>query len=367
MKEGRTIREVAEVLDAQRKTKRDFTAPHGALSYSAAADALSLGEAGAYPMTRLAHEQLADKIDIPLKYYRMLKEEQPELLETNVNQRLAKTGEQRRLVRTLDGRVRAVLGNKYRPLDHVDMIEAVMPALEKAGCKIESCEITDTKLYLKAVAHNVEFVLPGETTQAAAQRLKDSRHDPRDDVFAAGLVVSNSEVGLGNINIEPLIWRRVCSNAAIITEAAFKKMHVGRAAGVGGEAAYEFFRDETRLADDRALWLKVRDCVEHVFDNVNFEAIVKRMETARADAITVEPVQFIENVAQELVLSQPERTSVLTHLLRDGDMSRFGLMNAVTRASQDIEDYDRATELERLGGRVLELPQRDWKKIATVH
>ena len=36
-----------------------------------------------------------------------------------------------------------------------------------------------------------------------------------------------------------------------------------------------------------------------------------------------------------------------------GDCSQYGLINAVTRASQDIEDYGRATELERLGGELL--------------
>ena len=36
------------------------------------------------------------------------------------------------------------------------------------------------------------------------------------------------------------------------------------------------------------------------------------------------------------------------------DLSHDGLVNAVTRASQDIEDYNRATELERIGGVLLE-------------
>lgn len=38
----------------------------------------------------------------------------------------------------------------------------------------------------------------------------------------------------------------------------------------------------------------------------------------------------------------------------DRDFSQFGLVNAVTRSSQDVEDYNRATELERIGGTILE-------------
>jgi hypothetical protein len=31
--------------------------------------------------------------------------------------------------------------------------------------------------------------------------------------------------------------------------------------------------------------------------------------------------------------------------------------------SQDVDDYDRASELERLGGKVIELPRNDWQKL----
>ena len=36
------------------------------------------------------------------------------------------------------------------------------------------------------------------------------------------------------------------------------------------------------------------------------------------------------------------------------DFSHFGLVNAVTRSSQDVADYNRATELERIGGTLLD-------------
>ena len=52
-------------------------------------------------------------------------------------------------------------------------------------------------------------------------------------------------------------------------------------------------------------------------------------------------------------MNQNERGSILRHFIMAGDSSRYGLINAVTRASQDIEDYSRATELERLGGELL--------------
>ena len=39
-------------------------------------------------------------------------------------------------------------------------------------------------------------------------------------------------------------------------------------------------------------------------------------------------------------------------------------MNAVTHFSQEVEDYDRATEFEALGGKLIELPVKEWKELA---
>ena len=54
----------------------------------------------------------------------------------------------------------------------------------------------------------------------------------------------------------------------------------------------------------------------------------------------------------------------MPHLIRGGDLSAWGLANAVTRTAEDVPDYDRATELEAAGGRVIELAPADWKAIA---
>jgi hypothetical protein len=42
----------------------------------------------------------------------------------------------------------------------------------------------------------------------------------------------------------------------------------------------------------------------------------------------------------------------------------MGLANAVTRTGEDVPDYDRATEREAAGGRVIELSPADWKSLA---
>src|SRR5262245_27225407 len=80
--------------------------------------------------------------------------------------------------------------------------------------------------------------------------------------------------------------------------------------------------------------------------------------------IDADPVAVVEVAAGRFDLNEAERTSVLTHLIRGGDLSQWGLANAVTRAAQDSESFDRATELEAAGGRVIELAPSDWKALA---
>lgn len=37
--------------------------------------------------------------------------------------------------------------------------------------------------------------------------------------------------------------------------------------------------------------------------------------------------------------------------------------NAITRASQDVKDYETATTLERAGGALIELPRGEWNEL----
>jgi hypothetical protein len=53
----------------------------------------------------------------------------------------------------------------------------------------------------------------------------------------------------------------------------------------------------------------------------------------------------------------------LRHLIVAGDLSAYGIVNAITHFSQDVEDYDRATEFEALGGKLIELPNSEWKEM----
>lgn len=361
MKTGKTLEEMAKELTRQKDAKRDFIAPTAELEVMAIdantlpppqphegenehAYSLKINGHGTFGIADTAHEQLAQRLGIPQKYYERMKVTAPALLEQNANYWFKKEPE-KRLVRTLDGNARAFLSNRYRPLDNAELAEAVLPTLVEAGCTVESSELTERRFYIKAVTERLTFEVK------------------KGDIVQAGLVISNSEIGLGSVKVEPLIYRLSCLNGMISVDASLRKYHVGRG-GDAGDLAEEFFRNETRQADDRAFWLKVRDVVNGAFRRDVFERIVARLQIATGLAIPADPVKVVEVVQQKFQLQDAERSGILTHLIKGGDLTQYGLVNAITRTSQDVKDYDRATDLERLGGQVLELPKSDWQAIA---
>ncbi len=354
MKQGRTLSEIAAELERQQNVKRDFIADTSKVAMEitaagAAPPVLRLGTNGSaerFPATEICHQQIGDRVGIPARYYNRMLSEAPALLARNVNHWFENAPEQR-MIRTLDGRARAFLSNRYRPLDNFDLAEVVLPQLVESGCEIASSEITEQRFYIKATTARIQ-------TEVA-----------KGDPVQAGIVISNSEVGLGSLRVQGLIYRLVCLNGMIAPDASLRQKHIGKWNDPGdGADAFEMFSDEARLADDRAFWLKVRDVVKGVLTREVFEGLVIRMREARGEKIERDPVEVVEVTAKRFGLLDGERGSVLRHLISGGDLSKYGLMNAVTRASQDVEDYDRATSLEALGGTILELDRTQWRTLA---
>ena len=157
MKNGRSLVNLAQELDRQLATKQDMVVP-SSLMHCETDDHGSCkviieegGGPATYGVTNLARRQLAEKLKIPFAYFERMRTEQPTLLDRNINTWLQSDNE-RRMIRTLDGNVRAVLSDRYRRLDNYDLAENVLPILQELpGARFESVELTETKMYIKVV------------------------------------------------------------------------------------------------------------------------------------------------------------------------------------------------------------------------
>jgi len=121
MRSGRSLVSLAHELERQLQSKKDLVVPSSLLRHDTddtGETRLVIGEGGVstpYGVLPLARRQLADKLKIPYAYFERMRSEQPVLLDRNVNTWL-QSDDDRRMIRTLDGNVRAVLSDRYRRL-----------------------------------------------------------------------------------------------------------------------------------------------------------------------------------------------------------------------------------------------------------
>ena len=253
------------------------------------------------------------------------------------------------MIRSMDygsGRVaRALLSERYRRIDNLEVAAAVLPLFAGRGeYEVVSAEVTENRLYLKIVNHRMEMaVVPGDYVQA-------------------GVVISNSEVGLGSVSVQPLLYRLVCTNGMIVNDMGERKNHVGRAAKAL-EDSFHIYSDETIEAEDKAFLLKLRDVTTSAIDEGRFAQVVGRLKETVGVPITGKVPEVVELTGRAYGINQEEQDGILNYLISGGDLSLYGLSNAITRTSQDIESYDRATALEGIGWQVATMAKQQWKEI----
>ena len=95
-------------------------------------------------------------------------------------------------------------------------------------------------------------------------------------------------------------------------------------------------------------------------------AQVTQVETALCISIKAAllvKAPLVELAATDYGLAQKESSGVLDHLIRGGEFSLYGLANAVTRAAQDVESYDRSTAMESIGYTILGMSKAAWDRL----
>jgi hypothetical protein len=347
MLKGIGLQELSRRIVEAQHSKKDFIAPSNQLAVTADTSGqvkIHVPDNGSFPLQPLAHRQLATFLNMPAAYYDRCRTDAPDLLAKNVNTWLQKMpNTNKRMIRTLAGADRAILSNSYTRVENEEVAEVALPVLhDLPGVNIVSAEITTSRLY-------IHFTLPSVRGVVKVG-----------DVVEAGGIISNSEVGLGAVSVSGLIWRLICLNGAK-TQDVFRKSHVGRRV----EDSEELWADDTKRADDKAVLLKVRDMVRAVVDPLRFAAQVDKLKQLADPSakITGTITQAVEVLTTKMNLPDAMRPSILTSLAEGGDLTAWGLVNALTAQAHSATDYDSAVEIEGIGGRLIDLPANDWKQI----
>jgi hypothetical protein len=341
------------IRDAQ--DKRDYVVP---AQYVTVIDPdLNVSWDGGHTQAKFnkhAEGQLMTYLGIPQRFVERLREDAPDLIQINANRLLENKGADGRMIRELRGTVRAWLSSQYRRLDNEDVAERVMPMLEDNHYILRSASVTDTHLYLHAVSPHAE----GEVRVG--------------DPVRFGWIISNSEVGSGSLSIQLFVERLRCLNGMVLPEFSKRRAHIGgrSLAAVGVDSYLVAPSTETQRASDEALWGGVRDHIAEFMRPGGTQRVLARMQESAELPITGDPAAVVAQLSNTFNLREHESRSILYSYLEGGDHTRWGLSNSVTQVANTIggdgaADYDRAVELERIGGELLLLgASREWKAIA---
>ena len=206
MKSGISLVDMAKEIQRQADLKADYVLdtrslrlePFDSKLYLNAYDQSGVPALEPLEVNSIAHRQIGTHLKIPAAYYDKMLEKYPQLLAQNVNAWFQREPSVR-MVRTIEGTARAFLSNRYRRIDNLDIAGIVLPVLQDMeGMHFESCQLTESRMYIKVVNTRLEAeVVPG-------------------DIVQSGIIISNSEVGLGSVNIQPLVYRLVCSNGTVL-------------------------------------------------------------------------------------------------------------------------------------------------------
>jgi hypothetical protein len=373
MKQGKSINDLVREVKRQSDSKIDYTANTRALDADVnGVVCLTLkgrdGQSDRFPLNKIALRQVGDRTGIPAKYVDRMVKDSPDLFATNVNHWFTNEPKDQ-MVRTVEDKngqryVRAFLSNRYRPLDNFDMLDAVLPYINKENITIESCDVTESKMYIKAVDNNVSFELPRDPNIKRTDYAWGRGHHAI-DVVRPAITLGNSEVGLSSVFCIPGIWTQECTNLATFRSNAIRKYHVGRDTRGGEEYDhYGIYSEKSNRLSDATVWSKMADLVDASLGGKVFDIIVEKLRASREREITGSVEKAMDCFAEKFKVNVEERSGILTHLIKGGNLSAYGLHSAVTRYSHDVPDYDRASELEQTGADVIELPKQDWQAIA---
>ena len=340
MKSQLKLDELAKLLMTQEK--KDVIVDTSNVNFHANGDnTLHLSEIDeAFTLNNVALNQIATKVGLSKKYLDKMLDGHKSILQDNINYWFHNTPKQQ-MIRTIDGTARAFLSDKYKRVDNYDIAKAVLPILYDKQYSVKSCAVTDTKMYIKASLPSLRIEVTGG------------------DTVESGVIISNSEVGHGSIDVSPFIYRLICDNGMKVNDARLNSRHLTSSqATIDG--VYEILSDEAKELDSRALISKVRDVVASTSDEVRFGEQVQAMTNASSIKIK-KPKKVIEILENKFSLTKDEGDNILENLMHNDTGNKepnvWATVNSITKLGNTMEDYDRGTEMQKFGGMLLTMPE----------
>ena len=308
----------------------------------------------------VALQQIASKSEIDIRTVRRLRDQYPAELDSVVSAIWDKENKGVMLRTFVDtdnsdtGILRAFTSSSYKVFDNEDVLTNTLPQLMESGAnwQVVNGTLTDQRMYLRLKSQN----------QVAEPAVGDA--------MANGLLISNSEVGLGSVNVQQLIYTLACLNG-MQTANKSRSTHVTSSRGTD---SWSILTDEAKTADNQALSLKLRDVVGHFADRTTFDETIEQMRIAHTEKVTGALPSAVDTLCGILKLPKGDNPKVLEGLMSTLQQSGYNqgqapsratFVNAVTAVGNQATTLeDNREDWSRLGGKVLNLSPNQWQSVA---
>src|SRR5215470_86982 len=161
-----------------------------------------LGKDG-WPFSDLAMSQFCQKLDIPVRYFRRLPDEMKIVVANYDLERLKGTSF---FVRGKGDWIRAFLSAEYVAYNNSEIAQTAESLLRNGALDVKSFVLEETHMFLKIISEDIV---------------------DRESGLKGGIMIGNSEVGMGSIQVYPFVFRKPCTNDLIVTtEKSFRHAHI---------------------------------------------------------------------------------------------------------------------------------------------
>ena len=369
MKSGMSLESLLVEVQRQETTKRDFVSstkeamrmvePTTFDQNQTVKIVLLSGEESQlerFEVTEQCHRQIASRLNIPFKYYSRLLDDHSDLVISQVNALFEREPEIR-LLRTIDGKARAFLSDRYRRLDNAQVLQQALPPIVKSEMETQllSTNVEENSMHLKVLF----------TDPALTQTIGISPDGTPDNVQPYA-VLRNSETGQGSLSLKAGFYRSFCLNGCVFgTEEAFSfsRNHIGGKLTEGQD--FEIFSDSTQRKQDELIISEVTDALRTISDIRRVTIMGDRLRQIKSGDKVSDAFAAVDTLAREIGIRENEKETVLESFIKDQDYSQWGMMNAVTQlANSESTSYERAQEIELLGSKIIKLNPSQWSRVA---
>jgi hypothetical protein len=303
--------------------------------------------------TGRAKSQLLEFLDLPVRYAnKQSKNNNADLIWDHANKLVARQSRSV-LCRVVDNNVRAVLSTKYKPIDSLDILKQTMATLKGVGADVMEVRVWEDKFQMIAVNPNLQANLRqllGDTPAGHNFKQLDES-----DVTNALLEIENDEAAGGGLNLMIGVYTAACTNYMLLRKPVVAIRHSGMDIKTTGIESF-VISAQTRQKQAAADISKLNDAVGATFSQEKFDELMAKFRQAATDVIPEDKKEeAVKAAIYSSAIPKRELKPILESLLAGRDMTRYGLMQAVTRIPDAGRDASTAYACDRAGGDLLQL------------